>query len=98
VVAVRVELAGVPAGGSRPELLTRQEEVAPGETLGRLLARLAVTQPSVGALYDPTGRALLPRVSATINGRAYNLLGGLTYTLHEGDMIALRANDTPDAG
>ena len=33
MVAVRVELSGVPVGGSRPEPLIWQEDVAPGETL-----------------------------------------------------------------
>jgi hypothetical protein len=93
VVAVNVELSD----RSRSEPRSWQQEVAPGETLGRLLARLAVEHELVGTLYDAARRDLRPPASATINGRAYNLLGGLTYTLHEGDTISLGAGQETES-
>ncbi len=98
MVAINVVLTGPTTGDTRSDRLTWQEEVAPGETLGRLLARLAVEHELVGRLYDASDRVLRLRASATINGRAYNLLGGLTYTLHEGDTISLGLGQISDSG
>jgi molybdopterin converting factor small subunit len=73
----------------RDGTVTWQEEVAPGETLGRLLERLVNERPPVGALYDPAARRVADHVELVVNGRIYELVGGLTYTLHDGDTVTL---------
>jgi hypothetical protein len=93
VVTINLELSE--SSSSEPH--SWQQEVPLGETLGRLLARLAVERELVGTIYDASRPDLRPPASATINGRAYNLLGGLTYTLHEGDTISLAVDQATDS-
>jgi hypothetical protein len=64
------------------------EEVARGETLGRVLARLAVERPSLRQIYDPATRVLANGVRLAVNGRNYELVGGLTYFVAEGDRLS----------
>jgi hypothetical protein len=65
-----------------------QEYFAPGETLGHLLTRVVSERPGFAAIYDPATRRL-GNVSLLVNGRAYNLVGGLTYLLHETDTLTI---------
>jgi hypothetical protein len=83
---VRLALPGAPGPGLAPVDL--EVAVAPGETLGRLLARLVREQPALTGLYDPAGNRVPQAVGLTINGRAFHLLGGLTYLLQDGDVVA----------
>jgi molybdopterin converting factor small subunit len=66
-----------------------QEEVAPGETLGRLLERLVSERAQFREIYDPEARRLAEHVELVVNGRIYELVGGLTYFLRDGDTITL---------
>ena len=67
---------------------TWDEEVAAGETLGRLLARLHAERSAFGQLYDPATRRLAPGVRLAVNGRNYELVGGLTYFLADTDRLS----------
>lgn len=92
--AVTLELQdslGRALGANGPAGLAWQEEFALGEPLGRLLARLVSERPDFGALYDPSTRRLAARIGLTINGRDYQLIGGVTYLLREGDHLTLRS-------
>lgn len=64
-------------------------EVAPGDTLGRLLERLTYQHPPLESVYLTDQRRLTETVSITINGQPYHLLGGLSYLLHDLDTVAL---------
>jgi hypothetical protein len=75
-----------------------QEDVAPGETLGRMLERATYAHPPIRDIYDPRARRLAPQVELLVNGRLYNLIGGLTYTLSDGDRITLSRASAADAG
>jgi molybdopterin converting factor small subunit len=93
VPTVTVELTASwarPAGGCESDAkVTWQEDVAPGETLGRLLERLVNERTSFREIYDPAGRRIADHVQIAINGRAYHLLGGLTYLLKDGDTLTV---------
>jgi hypothetical protein len=77
---------------------TWQEEVAPGETLGRMLERTVYAHPPFCDIYDPRARRLAAQVELLVNGRLYNLIGGLTYTLSDGDRITLSRANAGDVG
>ncbi len=66
-----------------------QEDVAPGETLGRLLERLVNERAPFGEIYDPATRRVAEHVELVVNGRIYELVGGLTYTLHDADTVTV---------
>lgn len=63
------------------------EGVAPGMTLRHLLERLVSERPELAGLYDPVARRVADQVHIAINGRRYELFGGLTYLLRDGDSI-----------
>jgi molybdopterin converting factor small subunit len=69
--------------------LVWEEEVALGATLGRLFTRLINERPGFRTIYDPATGRLAERVGLTINRRNYQLLGGLTYLLRDGDRLTL---------
>jgi hypothetical protein len=79
------------AGGLPPSWL---EDMAPGETVARLLARLVSERPSFSRLYDANARRLAPGVLLTVNGRDFELVGGLTYFLHDGDRLTFQRDPT----
>ena len=66
-----------------------QEPVAASETLGRLLERLVNEKPAFRDIYDPESRRVAEHVELVVNGRIYELVGGLTYRLHDGDRVTL---------
>jgi hypothetical protein len=68
--------------------MSSETEVAPGTTIHRLLARLVLEQPAVGGLYDPATRRLAEGVRLAVNGRNYELVGGLTYFLADADRLS----------
>jgi molybdopterin converting factor small subunit len=74
-----------------------QEDVALGETLGRLLARLVYEKPQFQQIYDPDSRRVTREVEVRVNGRIHELIGGLTYTLNNGDTITILPGN-PDHG
>ena len=77
---------GAPDGNGA---LAWEEEVALGDTLGRLLTRLINERPGFRTIYDPATGRLADRIGLTINRRNYQLLGGLTYLLRDGDRLTL---------
>jgi hypothetical protein len=44
-----------------------------------------------GKLYDVDQRQLADGLSLRVNGRAYELIGGLTYVLREGDRLSFES-------
>ena len=89
---VRLELHGSLGRAFDPaptgDALGLEAQVAPGETLGRLLERLVWEQPALERIYDPESRRVAEAVKLTVNGRAYHLVGGLTYLLNDDDVVA----------
>jgi molybdopterin converting factor small subunit len=75
-----------------------REEVALGETLGRLLERLVYQQPGFREIYEPGSRRVGDRVELVVNGRTYQLIGGLTYTLNDGDKITMFPRNADGSG
>jgi hypothetical protein len=88
-VSLEVRSLTIGAAGPDAEASQWQEPFASGETLGRLLERLVVQQPAFREVYDPTTRRVARQVDLLINGRIYELVGGLTYTLHDGDRLTV---------
>jgi molybdopterin converting factor small subunit len=60
---------------------------APGETVGRLLARLAEADDRYTLLYDPAAERLPEHVEAVLNDRVLDLQGGLDARLSPGDVL-----------
>jgi hypothetical protein len=75
-----------------------QEDVAPGETLGRMLERTVYAQPPFRDIYDPPTRRVAAQVELLVNGRLYHLIGGLTYSLQEGDRVTVSKVNAAGAG
>jgi molybdopterin converting factor small subunit len=50
---------------------------------------LASDRPPFRDLYDPSSRRLAEHVELVVNGRIYELVGGLTYLLRDGDTLTL---------
>jgi molybdopterin converting factor small subunit len=75
-----------------------QEEVAPGETLGRLLDRLIHQKPAFRSIYDPETKRVTNHVELVVNGRIYQLIGGLTYKLNDADTIGVLHGQAEEAG
>ena len=98
-VSIELEppLARAMGSGADP-VLGWQEEFAIGETLGRLLDRVANERPGFAAVYDPVSRRLPDRRGLLVNGRNYQLVGALTYTLHDGDRLTFLAGEAPGTG
>jgi hypothetical protein len=46
-------------------------------------------KPPFRDIYDPSSRRVAEHVELVVNGRIYELVGGLTYKLNEGDTITL---------
>ena len=87
-IEVPAEL-GRPLSASSGSDLSWQAEFALGDTLGRLFARLSIERPGFVSFYDPSTRRLADRVGLTVNGRNYQLVGGVTYLLRDGDRLTL---------
>ena len=88
--SVTIRLAGgLSQTGASAQSMGWDEEFALGDTLGRLFARMVVGRPDFEALYNPVTRRLAESVALTVNGRNYQLIGGVTYLLHNGDELAL---------
>lgn len=73
----------------REGTISWQEEVAAGETLERLLERLTQHKPPFAEIYDAADRRLAEHVELVINGRIYELVGGLSYQLSPGDTVTV---------
>jgi hypothetical protein len=91
VTTVNIALQGDLAGAAASGAAEWQHWVAAGETLGRLLARLVNERSGFGRLYDQERRQLAEGLSLRVNGRAYELIGGLTYILREGDRLSFES-------
>ncbi len=76
--------------GAQDSRLASEEEIEEGETVGDLLARIAVRYQGFGELVldTETGR-LTGHVSLTFNGRLLELLDGLQTKMNDGDTIIL---------
>ena len=65
-------------------------EVAEGETVGGLMARLAADLPGFREhVYDASGQRVYEHVAVLLNGRALELAGGLAAPLRDGDRLVL---------
>ena len=93
MATVNVEILSWLARPFRPDgrdgTVSWQEEVAPGETLGRLLERLVHQRAPFREIYDPSSRRLAEHIELVVNGRIYELVGGLTYLLRDGDTLTI---------
>jgi hypothetical protein len=97
-VMVQVEDALAAAAGLDRAVLVWSQEFALGETLGRLLDRMALERPGIARLYDPDSRRLPDRRGLLVNGRNHQLVGALTYLLSDGDRLTFLAGEAPGPG
>lgn len=76
--------------GAEDSRLVLEEEIEEGETVGKLLARIAARHERFGELVlDAETGGLKGYVSVTFNGRLLELLEGLQTKTSDGDTIVL---------
>lgn len=77
-------------GGSANKRLVLQEEIAEGDRVEDLLARLASEYPGFReAGFDPVACRLTGQITIVHNGRLLELAGGLETELRDGDTLLL---------
>ena len=89
---VKVEaLAWVARGmnGERSGKAVWEEPIAEGETLGDLMDRLVGRYPHFRDFYDPDTKTLQDHVELVLNGRLFDLAGGLKAPLRHGDSVMI---------
>jgi len=75
--------------GERTGKAVWQEPIADGETLGDLMDRLAGRYPHFADFYDPSTKTLQEHVELVLNGRLFDLAGGLQAKLSDGDSVMI---------
>ena len=90
--SVRVEVLSWLArgmNGQRSDKAVWDEPIAPGESLGDLMDRLAGRFSHFADFYEPSSRILQEHVELVVNGRLYDLVGGFDTQLAAGDTVLL---------
>jgi molybdopterin converting factor small subunit len=75
--------------GERSGKAIWEEPIAAGETLGDLMDRLVKRHPHFADFYDPSTRTVQEHVELVLNGRLFDLAGGLQATLSDGDSVMI---------
>jgi molybdopterin converting factor small subunit len=83
-LAQRLESLGRPRGARR----LVEVSAARGESVGALLARLAIADNRYAQLYDPAAERLPEHVEVVLNQRVLDLQGGLEARLSPGDVLS----------